>query len=697
MPKHLTVNGGLFALLLTLGLHSPLFSSDLLQADSIRFVIHISVDGLRPDAVTILGPDRAPNFYRLRSEGAFTDNARTDIDFTNTLPNHADVLTGRRVTTSQGHSVTFNDTHLGTFESVHGSYVAGVFDVAHDNGLRTGFYYSKDKFDFYARSWDAVHGQEDTIGVDNGRAKIDRVLFRDNTESLTNKWLDEMASEPFQYSFIHYRDPDSFGHARGWMSSHYLDGVATIDGYIGQIFDLIESDSTFAGKTFIVVTTDHGGSSTNHNTPGEPLHFTIPFYVWGPGIDPASDLYELNWDTRQSYCRIEPGDSAPVVPIRNGESANLALDFLGLLAIPGSTINKAQNLAVSLPEGIALPEVAFLAPTTNESFLAGEPISFEAIPTAGSAEVDKVVFEIGCDTVGTVSGPPYVVEWSTSPPGSHIARATVFDSEGRFSSDTVSVTIEAAVSVDGSDSDWLALGIEPVVDTDGLQADLELALDRLLFYEDSTNYYFAFDAGALSKRVAFGLYLDVDAARGDQMTDPLGHAVKGSRQHTPEIVFYFVHDGQDGWSDDSPSFFRRDPGSDEWPIPGWPSTFDFAADSDNRFLEFLFPKNVVAEYPGSQGMFAELFTVGETEGAGASESVPSDAGIAFTEENTSTESTILSIFHNFNFPPFDGDKIRIDGNRFDWPALRNYSSGQHRPPSERAGTRTRPTFCHPRP
>lgn len=270
-------------------------------SDTVSYVIHISVDGLRPDAVTTLGETVLPHFFRLRTEGAFTDNARTDIDFTNTMPNHASMMTGRRVLTSQGHGVTFNDSHPGTFASVHGSYVAGVFDVAHDRGLRTAHFYSKDKFDFYSRSWDAEHGAPDTVGVDDGTAKIDVDVFRDDTSELTDVWLGEMEGDPFHYTFLHFRDPDTFGHARQWMSPQYLDAVATVDGYLGRIFDLIDNDVRFAGKTAIVLTSDHGGSGTDHNTDGEPLHFTVPVFAWGPGVTPGGDLYQLNWDTRKEF------------------------------------------------------------------------------------------------------------------------------------------------------------------------------------------------------------------------------------------------------------------------------------------------------------------------------------------------------------------------------------------------------------
>jgi hypothetical protein len=78
------------------------------QAVQSEHVIFISVDGLRSDVLTSLGPDNLPAFYRLMNEGSSTLNARNDPDYTITLPNHTSMLTGRFVSGSAGHNWTKN-------------------------------------------------------------------------------------------------------------------------------------------------------------------------------------------------------------------------------------------------------------------------------------------------------------------------------------------------------------------------------------------------------------------------------------------------------------------------------------------------------------------------------------------------------------------------------------------------------------
>ncbi len=327
-----------------------------------RYVIHISVDGLRPEAIRRHSPKELPNFYRLREEGAFTDNARTDVDYSNTLPNHTTQLTSRPVMGTYGHNWTSNGVP-GPDETLHsnkGRYVASVFDVAHDHGLRTGAYVSKKKFVLFDRSYDENHGAVDVTGEDNGRDKIDTFVINKETKDLVAQFVRDMKADPYHYAFVHLRDPDATGHTRFWnlrKSSPYMRAIRKVDGLLGQILDMIDNDPRLKGNTTIVLTADHGGTTFNHGNPARASNYTIPFYVWGAGVT-SGDLYELNRDVRKDPEGGRPGYSHAMQPIRNGEAGNFALSLLGLPPIPGSQLNVIAQLGVSVPENLAADEEA---------------------------------------------------------------------------------------------------------------------------------------------------------------------------------------------------------------------------------------------------------------------------------------------------------------------------------------------------
>jgi predicted AlkP superfamily pyrophosphatase or phosphodiesterase len=213
----------------------------------VDYVIHISVDGLRADAVTALGIDNAPNYYRLRTEGAFTDNARTDVGETVTLPNHTTQLTGRGVHGDSGHNYTANviPSPKTTLHRNKGSYIKSVFDVVHDNGLSTCLYASKEKFVLYEQSYNESNSARDTIGEDNGCNKIDRYLFNEDMAVLVASYLKAMTSTPYNYCMLHLRHPDIAGHGYHWditPGSAYLESIMRIDDLLGNILAPIDGD-----------------------------------------------------------------------------------------------------------------------------------------------------------------------------------------------------------------------------------------------------------------------------------------------------------------------------------------------------------------------------------------------------------------------------------------------------------------------
>jgi hypothetical protein len=105
----------------------------------------------------------------------YNPNFPGDANYAITLPNHVTMITSRGVAGEAGHNWSSNSdpSPTDTIASNKGSYVAGGFDVAHDNGLRTGIWSGKSKFGLFQQSFGPLTGAPDATGFDNGRDKID--------------------------------------------------------------------------------------------------------------------------------------------------------------------------------------------------------------------------------------------------------------------------------------------------------------------------------------------------------------------------------------------------------------------------------------------------------------------------------------------------------------------------------------------
>ena len=320
-----------------------------------RHVIHLSVDGMGATylaAALSNTPARYPSFARLVAEGASTMNARCDCTDSITVPNHLCMLTGRPVRQPDGQPNTvphgFTPDCSGSTDSIHKlgntnvPYKASVLDVAHDYGLQTALMVSKSCLAICAASYNATNGAPDLAPPDNGRNKIDHVLVTNGSSStIVDAFLPVFTNtNPCEYAFLHFADPDLNGHGYGWGSSNYFAALQTVDTQLGRILAAMDQspDLEVPGQTTLIVTADHGGEGHWHDhLPPLVNDYTIPILVWGAGFSPATDLYSVFAN------RADPGANwldynALWQPLRNGDTGNLALALLGLPPIPGSTM-----------------------------------------------------------------------------------------------------------------------------------------------------------------------------------------------------------------------------------------------------------------------------------------------------------------------------------------------------------------------
>ncbi len=289
-------------------------------------VVVVSIDGLPSKALSKYGRKTTPVLHRLLRRGAGTTNARTARERTETLPNHTGMVTSRRINPRHGgHGVTWNDDRAqpATISEAAGSDVESVFSQVKAAGGRTVAVATKTKFSLWKRSWPTAFDKFRIASYDDGKAV--RVMVKD----LTRKRA--------ALRFLHLSDTDKVGHARGYLTPAYRTALARADRRLGRVVTALPDDA------ILVVTTDHGGRGRSHGDATRKVNYTIPFVVHGPGVT-RGNLYDLN-DTL-----ARPGSRRPsyrgAQPVRNAMVANLALDLLGLPALPGSGLNADQSLDV---------------------------------------------------------------------------------------------------------------------------------------------------------------------------------------------------------------------------------------------------------------------------------------------------------------------------------------------------------------
>ena len=350
-----------------------------LQASAgIQYVIAISVDGLRGDFLetfVVGSPATFPNFARLKNTGASTFNARCDYDYSETVPNHIAMISGRPViqpgglTASQFTGFTTNyanpspadngtdtiDTYVATSGVNSGQYKASIFDMVHDRGMSTAILLGKTRITILDRSFNTTNGALDVTGTDNGRDKIDFAQIQNGTTSTLISTLTARitGSTLEKFTFLHITDPDTTGHASSWTTTvggAYRNTIITVDGYLGSIFAALDGNATLAGKVAIILTADHGGGGVTSNAHTEATaagNYTIPFFVVSPGVPAGSDLYSL-FDNRVNPGATRPTFLAAAQPVHNADIANLSAELIGVPQVTNSFLKPSLKKPVTV-------------------------------------------------------------------------------------------------------------------------------------------------------------------------------------------------------------------------------------------------------------------------------------------------------------------------------------------------------------
>lgn len=220
----------------------------------IDHVIIVSMDGARPDCVLTA---QSSNIQAMAKQGAFTWWAQT-INPSCTLPAHCSMLTGSQ---PSNHMVTWN----GYIPEKGFVKTTTCFELVKKMAGRTAMFVGKEKLRHIAKpdtvdEFKVVAGNAETISMAAAS------YFRTNRPSLM---------------FVHYPDPDGFGHGQGWGSAAYMAAIENCDRGIGILRTGVEQ-AELQSNTLFIITADHGGHRKNHGSK-DIRDMTIPWIAYSPG------------------------------------------------------------------------------------------------------------------------------------------------------------------------------------------------------------------------------------------------------------------------------------------------------------------------------------------------------------------------------------------------------------------------------
>lgn len=232
----------------------------------VKHVFIVSYDQGNPE---LIRTNDLPTFHLMATEGARTWSAYTIVPSL-TLPSHTSMLTG---VGPQVHQILWND-YRPTNGVVH---VPTIFSLAKQRGLKTAMFVGKEKFKHLELP-----------------GTIDELVWPqpdDDAKSVAKAFAAEFGKTKPNLCFIHFRDPDTVGHATGAYSPEKIQALKDCDEALLTIKEAVAAAGVLENSVFIL-TADHGshdsknkeGKTVGTHGDSRPEDVLIPWVVWGKGV-----------------------------------------------------------------------------------------------------------------------------------------------------------------------------------------------------------------------------------------------------------------------------------------------------------------------------------------------------------------------------------------------------------------------------
>ncbi|WP_266204519.1 alkaline phosphatase family protein [Pontibacter kalidii] len=316
-----------------------------------KYVVIVVIDGTRWSETWGTVPGIIPNMSTvLMPMGVFLPNFFNDA-YTYTNSGHAAITTGvNQPIDNYGDELPANPSIFQYFLKQTGKPATAAWIVS-----------SKDKLHILANT--SRPGWENAFqpSVNAGKSGPGTGYRMDSLTLVEAKRI-LMNYKP-NLMLINFMEPDGFAHAGNW--ENYLRGISRDDRYVKELWDFLNKDETFRGKTTLFITSDHGrhldevdGGYMEHgdNCPG-----CEQIYLLALGPDFRRGMVE----TRHTLIDIAPTvarllnlemDSVVVVPRVDTTFVELAMDTT-LVAQKRDSIRLEIKMDTTMLKGRVMEEL----------------------------------------------------------------------------------------------------------------------------------------------------------------------------------------------------------------------------------------------------------------------------------------------------------------------------------------------------